>query len=152
MFVFYLGRTMRISIHALHEESDADTTAHATASKTFQSTLSMRRATIRVAPMGAIHPISIHALHEESDLRMRITRCHGLISIHALHEESDRLGKIRFDDSQVFQSTLSMRRATIFYKTTANNFSISIHALHEESDISSDTGIVPVADFNPRSP
>ena len=27
-----------------------------------------------------------------------------------------------------------MRRATIFYKTTANNFSISIHALHEESD------------------
>ena len=44
MFVFYLGRTMRISIHALHEESDG---------------------LLDVA--GTKEEISIHALHEESD-------------------------------------------------------------------------------------
>ena len=56
--------------------------------------------------------ISIHALHEESDL---LSDAHlkspKNISIHALHEESD------FKDGGhyflvLFQSTLSMRRAT----------------------------------------
>ena len=56
----------RISIHALHEESDSI-----------------------LENITAINPISIHALHEESDrldsARVRSQR----ISIHALHEESD---------------------------------------------------------------
>ena len=59
-----------ISIHALHEESDA---------KAQRSN-------------NVVHKISIHALHEESDRRMRSHGCSGLhISIHALHEESDFL-------------------------------------------------------------
>ena len=34
----------------------------------------------------------------------------------------------------VFQSTLSMRRATVFPSLRVYGFTISIHALHEESD------------------
>ena len=62
-----------ISIHALHEESDhhpgIDQRHHR-----FQSTLSMRRATIDIADGKEIADrISIHALHEESDLGYRAT-------------------------------------------------------------------------------
>ena len=56
----------RISIHALHEESDNDTTSG-----------------------GLLDVISIHALHEESDQRRRYPAEYRAISIHALHEESD---------------------------------------------------------------
>ena len=58
-----------------------------------------------------------------------------LISIHALHEESDLHG---LDDKQcrkLFQSTLSMRRATKFFSFSVRIDRISIHALHEESDL-----------------
>ena len=96
-----------ISIHALHEESDRDAVFDAD-----------------------IQAISIHALHEESD------QCHsGLhlvvgISIHALHEESDFVTPRFLANFDVFQSTLSMRRAT------------------DDTDDSEDTK----HDFNPRSP
>ena len=58
---------VRISIHALHEESD------------------------RIRSDGAaMLVISIHALHEESDLIIRLHQINVcVISIHALHEESD---------------------------------------------------------------
>ena len=56
--------------------------------------------------------ISIHALHEESD-RLRAAIVQRLaISIHALHEESDQTEDTELEDL-LFQSTLSMRRATI---------------------------------------
>ena len=56
----------------------------------FQSTLSMRRATITRRNEQALTPISIHALHEESDFHMFLLFDGFLrISIHALHEESD---------------------------------------------------------------
>ena len=54
------------------------------------------------------------------------------ISIHALHEESDRGGG--YSSPMVFQSTLSMRRATGLAQPIEGNPTISIHALHEESD------------------
>ena len=78
----------------------------------FQSTLSMRRATIRLIPPEAAHDISIHALHEESDpatANMLCANCR--ISIHALHEESDSYDVVSLMQEE-FQSTLSMRRAT----------------------------------------
>ena len=102
-----------ISIHALHEESDEDKAIIHQAKFSFQSTLSMRRATQRRANMSGIPPsfqstlsmrratqslhdppilvaISIHALHEESDLVLLLLHeRHHVISIHALHEESD---------------------------------------------------------------
>ena len=66
----------RISIHALHEESD----------------------TTQAVPQSDRSAISIHALHEESDesaLRDSIPR--SAISIHALHEESDSVTWLRLD-------------------------------------------------------
>ena len=123
----------------------------------FQSTLSMRRATLfcRIVASGWL--ISIHALHEESDKRERVPHRYRNISIHALHEESDRQGhhqqqqrKISIhalhEESdpltyascicqKVFQSTLSMRRATSTRSgLIVSGDIISIHALHEESD------------------
>ena len=58
---------LTISIHALHEESDARRPMLLTTLMPFQSTLSMRRATDVVIVGELVHGISIHALHEESD-------------------------------------------------------------------------------------
>ena len=55
----------------------------------FQSTLSVRRATIRLITPEAAHDISIHALREESDRDASQPRSQTRISIHALREESD---------------------------------------------------------------
>ena len=55
------------------------------------------------------------------------------ISIHALRKESD----IRAYDGQawsIFQSTLSVRRATVAVAAPVNHMVISIHALRKESD------------------
>ena len=101
----------------------------------FQSTLSMRRATKRAKQARHRKPISIHALHEESDGECGGFRIRRVISIHALHEESDlnprcisAMKEISIhalhEESDlktdylpvpiwVFQSTLSMRRATV---------------------------------------
>ena len=100
----------------------------------FQSTLSMRRATTNILPVWGYEGISIHALHEESDLGS-VPYCNtGTISIHALHEESDVSTMAGASLSSVFQSTLSMRRATNGGQLVAGHGFISIHALHEESD------------------
>ena len=79
--------------------------------------------------------ISIHALREESDFKIKAKydRATG-ISIHALREESDPIsnGKQCFPKS--FQSTLSVRRATVGDWASRSQENISIHALREESD------------------
>ena len=51
-----------------------------------------------------------------------------------------------------FQSTLSMRRATIILSHQIIKITISIHALHEESDTVCVNGCNRLSDFNPRSP
>ena len=103
----------------------------------FQSTLSLRRATKALLRGLPVSPISIHALLAESDQlfgavcepnsdfnprspcgERRLGRCHSgdrhRISIHALLAESDVM--FSFFPVKVcrFQSTLSLRRATIF--------------------------------------
>ena len=111
----------------------------------------------------------------------RATRSKGFfrsfidISIHALHEESDPRKRSRLKPSMIFQSTLSMRRASYNSWTggcwygisihalheESDQFErinktlddlISIHALHEESDAYPSTVLVSATDFNPRSP
>ena len=80
-----------ISIHALREESDATARMYGIGTS-FQSTLSVRRATGGFALLVEVDFISIHALREESDrLVFRVCRVH-VISIHALREESDAVG------------------------------------------------------------
>ena len=100
----------------------------------FQSTLSMRRATHYPDYGNRPVYISIHALHEESDSAMLSLMAYMLISIHALHEESDLLTPPILPDVTIFQSTLSMRRATFVCTVGGISLIISIHALHEESD------------------
>ena len=58
---------IRISIHALREESDDIPAFFSATSRSFQSTLSVRRATYHYARGGNPETISIHALREESD-------------------------------------------------------------------------------------
>ena len=129
---FHPARTvlLRISIHALHEESDK-TRGVFGRFFIFQSTLSMRRASHERYARHE-HCISIHALHEESDASASGQSPHVHISIHALHEESDKTRGV-FGRFFIFQSTLSMRRAS-HERYARHEHCISIHALHEESD------------------
>ena len=60
------------------------------------------------------------------------------ISIHALHEESDSNTMRGASVCSIFQSTLSMRRATKVSEALGVSLDISIHALHEESDVLTD--------------
>ena len=99
----------------------------------FQSTLSVRRATVGVGDGRLLDFISIHALREESDMAETRHNTKGGISIHALREESDwSLTLLRV--CWIFQSTLSVRRATDDFAASPHVEGISIHALREESD------------------
>ena len=123
----------------------------------FQSTLSMRRATIGRRDQERGRQISIHALHEESDPFLRrerdLSTFQSTLSMrratHDLHAMPELLVRFqstlsmrrattstpKFTLRVIFQSTLSMRRATIRRKRFFASASISIHALHEESDL-----------------
>ena len=78
-----------------------------------------------------------------------VRRC---ISIHALRKESDHSQTGTPHLNTVFQSTLSVRRATASGIDSRSTIPISIHALRKESDLAPP----PVRDahvhFNPRSP
>ena len=123
----------------------------------FQSTLSVRRATSIVIDGGKRMVISIHALREESDpTTKKLVLAVRFISIHALREESDVVSLLMYSilfifqstlsvrratwrtatiiKLSLFQSTLSVRRATFFSQVECILFDISIHALREESD------------------
>ena len=100
----------------------------------FQSTLSVRRATVKDHPMRWL-------LLFQSTLSVR--RATGVpsgdgerdvISIHALRKESDRPVAGSVPMSLRFQSTLSVRRATKASDCPLTPFQISIHALRKESD------------------
>ena len=131
----YVRGTLPISIHALREESDA-----------------------YAMETPGEYTISIHALREESDgnpLKSAVGLCE--ISIHALREESDSTPMRKTSSQNLFQSTLSVRRATRYesairmlndlFQSTLSvrratdatddvtaEVMISIHALREESD------------------
>ena len=77
----------------------------------FQSTLSVRRATLASGETNYTEQISIHALRKESDHGFRRFGLSDLISIHALRKESD------FSAIEIFSGHI-----------------ISIHALRKESD------------------
>ena len=96
----------------------------------FQSTLSVRRATVGKCCKESPNNISIHALREESDWMM-------LVVFLGLSE---------------FQSTLSVRRATVDYINVGLAVDISIHALREESDQHRYWRGQAYGHFNPRSP
>ena len=117
----------------------------------------MRRATHSFLKLFCVLSISIHALREESDARTDDNRKSLTISIHALREESDLAFCTSYKQQPLFQSTLSVRRATKMWKSLSQYVLIfqstlsvrratndevyqvrqrfiSIHALREESD------------------
>ena len=95
----------------------------------FQSTLSVRRATLKHLWVNLIFQF-------QSTLSVRratVTNCLILLN-------------------QRFQSTLSVRRATVSKHLCTVNSWISIHALREESDACGCETAYRRTDFNPRSP
>ena len=122
----------------------------------FQSTLSVRRATFYSRIIFNYFKISIHALREESDT-VKLIRNSLLKYFNPRSPWGERLGHNRrfpvlshfnprspWGERQVavcvdlvynwFQSTLSVRRATLEEIGSARCNIISIHALREESD------------------
>ena len=165
-----------ISIHALHEESDHASGMPGMAGQSISIHALHEESDRQYRRQRAPDQISIHALHEESDTTQAVPQSDcSAISIHALHEESDQDLLDRTQDMELFQSTLSMRRATDdskacwqgdgqFQSTLSMRRAtrkprrdgqgqhISIHALHEESDLDPKAFTSPTSDFNPRSP
>ena len=91
-----------ISIHALRKESDRRIRPERERAQ-FQSTLSVRRATVAHAQLHDRLVISIHALRKESDYRSAapsVGAC--LISIHALRKESDSNVPLAFHATSYF--------------------------------------------------
>ena len=105
--------TLNISIHALRKESDKTLTPSMWLEQSFQSTLSVRRATYAALEHITRRNISIHALRKESDVKSWITPAMSCV---------------------LFQSTLSVRRATFAVHVLDVDGVISIHALRKESD------------------
>ena len=81
---------------------------------TFQSTLSMRRATIVLSHQIIKITISIHALHEESDGETAGTAFDLNVFQSTLSMRRATMCLTNGVNQAVFQSTLSMRRATSY--------------------------------------
>ena len=121
--------------------------------KEFLSTLSLRRATIKLQILSYTR----FNFYPRSPCGERlIDQCvmHGIlsISIHALLAESDGCTRPNMWGDTVFLSTLSLRRATGSYSSVAHNMKISIHALLAESDLFICKKFIDYVDFYPRSP
>ena len=85
-----------ISIHALLAESDGPRLSSICRTRSFLSTLSLRRATSEAVACRPDAHISIHALLAESDVNEVLSLVHvSVISIHALLAESDSANSSR---------------------------------------------------------
>ena len=96
--------------------------------------------------------ISIHALREESDKDLWRSSCTWWYFNPRSPWGERHITIDIWYPCKIFQSTLSVRRATC--RRFANGFwkAISIHALREESDQSKNSNKSWFAYFNPRSP
>ena len=122
------------------------------ATRSFLSTLSLRRATGQTTTKLTARYISIHALLTESDAWNRFTQRRDFISIHALLTESD-LGNV---EAALLmwnfypRSPYGERRVTVL--GIQHRTGISIHALLTESDLWVLMGGLSCDYFYPRSP
>ena len=101
-----------VSIHALSEESDLPfTTTDATKSVSIHALSEESDAVLFGKLVGS--DVSIHALSEESDCSRSASSLSLQVSIHALSEESDMTMLTPLCATGMFQSTLSVKRATL---------------------------------------
>ena len=98
-----------------------------------------------------MEPISIHALREESDAFPDDWRGNAYISIHALREESDLSLSMSAWFLRIFQSTLSVRRATTIGATISRTGRFQ-STLSVRRATLTDYGVATTPNFNPRSP
>ncbi len=134
LFYFKSGGD-HISIHALREESDCNALNVLYIKVSFQSTLSVRRATICCRCICSDSKISIHALREESDKNAKQGDVASIkISIHALREESDLLFYFKSGGDHISIHALREESDRSWFNKIFFLWSISIHALREESD------------------
>ena len=169
-----LHTQIRISIHALHEESDSSVLLMRSNCVLFQSTLSMRRATcvrrMMICLLSFQSTLSMRRATQDvkvtpgtmifqSTLSMRRATpadpWHGGVTGGFQSTLSMRRATCRAcmrPPGRIFQSTLSMRRATNHSSRNMDGYMISIHALHEESDAGARAERLHLLDFNPRSP
>ena len=103
-------------------------------SSIFQSTLSVRRATVRPCLIVVGDIISIHALRRESDKIKRLDRTAQKISIHALRKESDSDPQVRLNRWNISIHALRKESDLSEAKKGVHPSAISIHALRKESD------------------
>ena len=123
-----------ISIHALREEGDQNSTTKPVCLKIFLSTPSARRATPTGPRKNVESKISIHALREEGDPRLY----RGTADAGDFYPRPPRGGRPKpthpRKKAHQFLSTPSARRATICRMMRSRTLWISIHALREEGD------------------
>ena len=157
--VYFKFTTIRISIHALREESDLSDQLKMLYEALFQSTLSARRATASITCCAAFDMLfqstlsarratnlyqllMSNAILFQSTLSARRATCYPFFVPPLFNKFQSTLSARRATlcpctvkaDLQIFQSTLSARRATPAIKSTCLSCGISIHALREESD------------------
>ena len=100
----------------------------------FQSTLSVRRATLGDPRIVRTQSISIHALREESDCNTHAARHGPTVFQSTLSVRRATIFITVVITVWIFQSTLSVRRATFADGLDRVSEVISIHALREASD------------------
>ena len=123
-----------ISIHALLAESDRRPLRNGHHPPRFLSTLSLRRATSKLAKTSRTEVISIHALLAESDA-WSASKLGGIsISIHALLAESDHNPRSRKQPHQNFYPRSPCGERLAYPDMIICTNVISIHALLAESD------------------
>ena len=140
----------------------------------FQSTHSLRSATHHRVALRKMRHVSIHALLAECDAKPYQHSFLRHVSIHALLAECDNnrherrallvsfnprtpCGVRPFDEHNLslflmFQSTHSLRSATISPKNKQHFYDVSIHALLSECDALRFDSLRPLKRFNPRTP
>ena len=140
----------------------------------FQSTHSLRSATPPAFSKIILSPVSIHALLAECDPLLPTKREAYVVSIHALLAECDPVvtcpvfhffcfnprtpcGVRRKEDGwnqgvKTFQSTHSLRSATVNQDGETITDLVSIHALLAECDSNSYHCSRDMISFNPRTP
>ena len=128
------GPATKISIHALLAESDCCRSSWRWGPRNFNPRSPCGERPVCGEITDTYRGISIHALLAESDQGALELVQPIVISIHALLAESDMADTPYSACSCVFQSTLSLRRATAVVGVFAWRRRISIHALLAESD------------------
>ena len=172
--IVHYGGALPVSIHALLAECDGGGPClgpgrpgfnprtpcgvrqwlwlRATRGRWFQSTHSLRSATVRPVPPGwagrCFNPRTPCGVRHFK--RRMLPVSFSFQSTHSLRSATQRLGDIL--RLNWFQSTHSLRSATGIHANHPHRGNVSIHALLAECDKSLRAGLTSQGSFNPRTP